>query len=167
MIVKNRKSPSLPFGGVGGGRILLVLALIACIMASSCSSDDDDAPVIQKFEMGTTARPNWQMPNFDNYEQTMTVMILLQDTLCEYASQDDILCAQIGNEVRGLASLEQYKDRWVASITVGSNEAGQMVTLSYYCTNLRRIFTTEWTSFDANLKPTGEGSVYQPLFVKS
>lgn len=145
---------------------VLALAALACIMASSCSSDDDDTLLPPKLEMGTEARPNWQMPNFDNYEQTMTILIILQDTLCEYASEDDILCAQIDNEVRGLASLEQYKDSWVASLTVGSNETGSMVTLSYYCTNLRRIFTTEWTPFDANLKPTGEGSVYKPVFVK-
>ena len=156
--------------------IIFALAALA-LVAWGCSSDDDEAteketpkkevlnerPTLSE---GTYARPTWQAPNYDSYEQTMMVEVTLQDTLQSYASEADLMCATIGGEVRGVAAPEQVDGTWRATLIVASNEVGVSVDLSYYCDRLHRIFTTSWTTFDAATMPVGVGSIYQPEFVK-
>ena len=103
---------------------------------------------------------------YDLYEQTMVVEVQLQDTLAKYASAQDLLCATIGNEVRGMAEAQQIEDQWLFFLVVGSNDVGVNVGLSYYCDKLHRIFSIQWTRFDATVPPTGQGGIYQPDFVK-
>jgi hypothetical protein len=150
--------------------ILYALAALALVVGG-CGSDADDegtqpAPAPTTLAMGTDEKPQWQAPNYDRYEQTMTVEVLLQDTLLPYAGDGDLLCATIGDEVRGVALPVDYDGQWLFTITVASNEAGRPVTLSYYCDRLKRIFTTPWTDFDASTPPTGEDGIYKPAFVK-
>ena len=146
-----------------------ILAMAAfAFMAWGCSSDGDDAPIPTPAEIptGTDVRPTWQSPNYDLYEQTMVVEVQLQDTLAKYASAQDLLCATIGNEVRGMAEAQQIEDQWLFFLVVGSNDVGVNVGLSYYCDKLHRIFSIQWTRFDATVPPTGQGGIYQPDFVK-
>ena len=143
--------------------ILAIAALV--FMAWGCSSDSDDTRPTGIPE-GTDARPAWTGPDYDLYEQTMIVDVLLQDTLVQYASEQDLLCATINDEVRGLATAQQENDQWLFPLIVGSNEPGATVSLSYYCDRLHRIFTTSWVRFDASMPPSGKGSLYQPEFVK-
>ena len=152
-----------------------ILALAACaFMAWGCSSDGDGTstqptpptPTPTDISAGTDVRPTWQSPNYDLYEQTMVVEVQLQDTLAKYASAQDLLCATIGNEVRGMAEAQQIEDQWLFFLVVGSNDVGVNVGLSYYCDKLHRIFTIQWTRFDATVTPTGQGGIYQPDFVK-
>ena len=152
-----------------------ILALAACaFMAWGCSSDGDGTstqptpptPTPTDISAGTDVRPTWQSPNYDLYEQTMVVEVQLQDTLAKYASAQDLLCATIGNEVRGMAEAQQIEDQWLFSLVVGSNDVGVNVGLSYYCDKLHRIFSIQWTRFDATVPPTGQGGIYQPDFVK-
>jgi len=143
---------------------ILALAALA-LMAWGCSSSDDDPTQGEGLLGGTEARPAWQVPNFDNYEQTMTVAVVLQDTLQGYASAADLLCATIDEEVRGVAVPRLVDNRWRFVLTIASNEAGKAITLLYYCDELHRIFSVDWGTFDANTPPTGEGGLYQPAFV--
>jgi hypothetical protein len=142
---------------------ILAIAALA-LMAWGCSSDDPSGPA--GIPEGTDARPTWQVPNFDLYEQTMSVEVLLQDTLAKYASEQDIIAATINNEVRGVATAQQVDDQWQFTLIVGSNESGVNVGLSYYCDKLHRIFTTSWTTFDANTAPMGTDGIYKPQFIK-
>ena len=136
-------------------------------MAWGCSSNDDDNPsVVQTIPEGNDMRPDWQSPNYDHFEQTMTVDVILQDTLQSYASAADLLCAKSGEEVRGVARHVEVNGQWLYSITVASNASGEDITLYYYCDKLRRIFSTYWTPFDSTLPPTGSDDIYQPVFVK-
>ena len=161
-MIKNMKKYLLPsFIGRGMGVGLLLFAFLAW----GCSSDSDEARPTGILE-GSDARPAWTEPNYNLYEQLMSVDVLLQDTLKQYASEQDVLCATINNEVRGVATALQVDDQWLFSLTVGSNEAGVMVGLSYYCDKLHRIFTINWTQFDANVAPTGTGGIYKPKFVE-
>ena len=96
----------------------------------------------------------------------MSVDVLLQDTLKQYASEQDLLCATINNEVRGVATAQQMDDLWLFPLTVASNEAGVTIGLSYYCDKLHRIFTINWTQFDASVAPTGTDGIYKPKFVE-
>lgn len=147
-------------------KIILAVAALA-FMAWGCSSSSDDKTQPQPIPAGTDARPTWTAPNYDLYEQTMSVDVLLQDVFVQYASDKDLLCATIGNEVRGIATARQTDDGQVVfPLTVGSSEANVMVGLSYYCDKLHRIFTINWTSFDANTAPTGTDGIYKPTFVE-
>ena len=138
-----------------------ILALAAfAFMAWGCSSDGDGTstqptpptPTPTDISAGTDVRPTWQSPNYDLYEQTMIVEVQLQDELAKYASEQDLICATIG--------------KWLFSLVIGSNDVGVNVGLSYYCDKLHRIFTIQWTRFDATVTPTGQGGIYQPDFVK-
>ena len=152
---------------------ILAIAALA-FMAWGCSSnhdDDDDLPNppdVQTIAEGNDMRPDWQsqVPNYDLFEQTMTVDVVLQDTLQSYASAADLLCAKAGEEVRGVALPEKVNGQWMYSITVASNAPGEDISLYYYCDKLHRIFSTYWTRFDATLPPTGSDDIYQPAFVK-
>ena len=152
---------------------ILAIAALA-FMAWGCSSnhdDDDDLPnppAVQTIAEGNDVRPDWQsqVPNYDLFEQTMTVDVVLQDTLQSYASAADLLCAKAGEEVRGVASPEENNGQWMYSITVASNTPGEDISLYYYCDKLHRIFSTYWTRFDTNLPPMGSGGIYHPAFVQ-
>lgn len=155
---------------------LITLAALT-LMAWGCSSSDNDTtaptppattPTTVVIEAGTDARPTtWQTPDFNLYEQTMNVEILLQEELQPYASDEDLLCATIGEDIRGLATPLQVDGKWVFPLTVGSNESDVAVNLSYYCERLHRIFTIAWATFDATTPPTGTGSIYQPTFFET
>ena len=156
---------------------ILALAALA-FMAWGCSSSDDDdedmrkdpieTPETPTIREGNDARPDWQAqaPNYDLFEQTMTVDVILQDGLKSYASSADLLCAKVGEEVRGVALPNEVNGQWIYSIMVASNASGESINLYYYCDKLHRIFSTYWTLFDANMPPTGSGGIYQPVFVE-
>ena len=141
---------------------ILALAALAFIAWGCSSSHDDEDDIdngqpnnseIQTISEGNDVRPEWQAqsPNFDFFEQIMTVDIVLQDTLQRYASMADLLCAKVGGEF---------------PITVASNSGDEEINLYYYYERLHRIFSTYWTVFDSTLPPTGNDAVYQPVFVK-
>lgn len=96
----------------------------------------------------------------------MIVEVQLQDTLAKYASAQDLMSATIGSEVRGVAEAQQNDGNWVFPLIIASNNAGVATELSYYCDKLHRIFSIQWTTFDASVAPTGTGGIYQPEFVK-
>lgn len=152
---------------------ILTIAALA-FMAWGCSSDNDSTPEPQpptpetptEITEGTDVRPAWQAPNYDLYEQTMIVLVQLQDALIPYASSQDLLCATIGGEVRAVTTPHEADGAYLFPLTIAGNDAGVAVGLSYYCDRLHRIFTIDWTTFDASVAPTGTGGIYQPVFVE-
>jgi hypothetical protein len=60
----------------------------------------------------------------------------------------------------------QYDDEWLFQLTIASNDADISLVLQYYCDKLHRIFTINWTKFDASVAPTGTEGIYKPEFVK-
>ena len=95
----------------------------------------------------------------------MNVYLTLQKKLQPYISENDMICAKIDGEVRGVAVPRKDANDWLISLIVFSNGAAP-IQLSYYCDKLHRIFTTDWMTFDASVAPTGEGGIYQPKFVE-
>ena len=148
---------------------IIALAALA-FMAWGCNSSDDDDQMPIPAESVTAAsadnRPTWDAPNYDLYEQTMVVEVLLQEKLKTYASAQDMLCATINNEVRGVATPVQLDSTWMFPLTIASNNVAEDISLSYYCEKLHRIYTIEWTTFDATVAPTGKDGIYLPVFVK-
>lgn len=153
-------------------QIVLFLFAALAFVATGCSSSDGQEPgtppsppVSTPIEPATDARPHWEAPNAGDYEQTMNVYLIMQDELQPYLSENDILCAKIDGQVRGVAVPRLDEGSWLISMILFSNGAAP-VQLSYYCDQLHRIFTTDWTTFDATVAPTGTGGIYKPTFVK-
>ena len=145
---------------------ILALAALA-LLAWGCSSDDGESttPPTTVIESGSDTRPDWVAPSANAFEQNMNVYLTLQDELLPYISENDLVCAKIDDEVRGVAVPRQDESDWLISLIVFSNGAAP-IQLSYYCDQLHRIFTIDWTTFDADVTPTGTGGIYQPEFVK-
>ena len=151
-----------------------ILALAALVLlAWGCSSDDSEStmptpPTPEEttvIETGSDTRPDWVAPNANAFEQTMNVYMMLQDKLQPYISENDMVCAKIDGEVRGVAVPRLDEGDWLISLIVFSNGAAP-IQLSYYCDRLHRIFSIEWTTFDADVAPTGTGGIYKPTFIK-
>ena len=113
-------------------KTILAIAALA-FMAWGCSSNDDDQPNPPSLEIqkGEEARPDWAVPNFDLYEQVMSVDIYLQDTLQSYVSEADLVCAKIDDEVRGVAQPKQVDGKWMFPLTIAADTSGESITLYY------------------------------------
>jgi len=147
-------------------KTILAIAALA-FMAWGCSSDSDNPQTPSTpIEEGTDARPTWATPNYDLYEQTMTIEVQLQDTLKPYATANDLMAVMADSEVRGISSPVPYEGQWIFPVIVASNNGGEPLSLSYYSDKLHRIFTIQWTHFDATVAPTGTDGIYKPEFVK-
>ncbi len=142
---------------------LFLLSMVMGFMTWGCSSGDDAET--ERVTVGTDTRPTWQVPNYDLYEQLMVVDVQLQDVLQEHASANDMMCAFVNGEVRGVTTPKRVGDQWVFPLIIGSNTAGVNLQLAYYCESLHRIFTINWTTFDTFVAPTGSGGIYEPSFV--
>ncbi len=168
-------------------KILIIIASLAFV-AWGCSKSDDDnnntggkpgegteindstgnsgSDISSQLTPGTDERPDWQVPNYDNWEQTMSVMILPQKELQPFVTENDLLCAQMNGEVRGLTAPVIDQDITFFPLTVGADGAEARVYLYYYCDSLHRIFSTDWAEFNPSVVPTGESTFYRPVFVK-
>lgn len=143
------------------------LCLLSLLFLSCSGSDDNEpsSPTQQAIVSGSDARPAWQAPQYTAFEQTMSVSVLMQRELEPYVTQQDLLCATIGDEVRGLTTPTVEEGLIFFPLTVAANGKGEMVSLSYYCDRLHRIFTIPWTTFDTSVAPMGEDGIYRPQFV--
>ncbi len=167
-------------------KLLIIIASLAFV-AWGCSKSDDNADNSKKTENGTEVndstgnggsdissqltpgtdkRPDWQVPNYDNWEQTMSVMILPQRELLPYVTEKDLLCAQMNGEVRGVAEMVVDHDITFFPLTVGADGAEARIYLYYYRDSLHRIYSTDWADFNPSVVPTGESTFYRPVFVK-
>lgn len=144
------------------------IALLPFLFLSCSGSDDNEQPIIiqQTIAPGSDARPDWQSPQYAAFEQTMSVQVLMQHELEPYVTTQDLLCATIEGEVRGLTPPTVEDSLIFFPLTVAANGGGEAVNLSYYCDQLHRIFTIQWTTFDASVSPMGEGGIYRPQFIK-
>lgn len=147
-------------------KIVFILAALACV-AWGCSDDNNEEEKHYGFAIGSDERPDWQAPNFDNFAQSMVVRLNLQDTLKNYVSSQDLLCAKIQDEVRGVTVPEYLNGRWTFSLSIAGNGGDGIIDLSYYCENLKTIFVVEnWSLFDNLVAPIGDSEFYTPQFVK-
>ncbi len=146
--------------------ILFLLTALA-FMATGCATDDDDKSSSNEktIQPGNDERPSWTLPNAQDYEQTMTVFLNIQKELMAYMSEQDLVCAMIDGTIRGVTAPAFDNDKWIVPLVIFGNGTAK-ITLSYYCANLKRIFTVDWINFDSSLPPTGTSEIYSPAFVK-
>lgn len=135
-----------------------MLAALVC----ACSSDDDntptgytvetvsEAPAWQVDYSGSESRPDWQEPNTGDYENWSILLVQLEDALKPYVSNDDLMALFIGGQLRGLTSpavsqgTGSENDKGSFVLKAYGNEADQnvvSVTLSYYCSQLKQMFS--------------------------
>jgi len=143
-------------------KILLSIIAALAMVLGGCSKDDEGTVV----KSGNDNRPAWQAPaSYGDYEQFMSVLIILQDELQPYASTGDLLCAKVNGEVRGVTAPDIIDSKATFSLTIAGNGNDAGIELCYYSDRLHRIFTlSNWAVFDASVAPMGTGSLYQPAF---
>ncbi|MBR6203004.1 MAG: hypothetical protein IKQ62_08370 [Bacteroidaceae bacterium] len=132
----------------------MLLAVLTLAWGCSSDSDGDGSQEGLQLLSGTDERPTWKVPDYNLYEQTMSVQLRLQDELAAYVTEQDLMCAMIDGEVRALHAPEITDAEIYFPLTVGTNNSDVMVSISYYCDRLHRIYTfPDWHEFDASLPP--------------
>lgn len=150
----------------------LVLSLVMCV-AWSCSSDSDNesstppSPAASSLVPGNDERPtNWTFNDNRQYELRMTVQVQLGDTLANYQTSQDLMCATINGEVRAVAEPSETGGVVYYPLIIFDNVGDNYVSLSYYCDSLHRIYTiNDWARFDTSAAPTGNSGIYRPKFI--
>lgn len=96
---------------------------------------------------GKETAPNWTEPDPGKYESWMILMVTLEPELAAYISEDDMMAAFIGDEIRALshpAIVKGVSPNVTFILKIFGNETADKVLkmkLSYYCSNLHQTFT--------------------------
>lgn len=145
----------------------VAMAATLIIVTTSCGDDAGEDWKVY-LTQGNEARPTWSTPSdmYQIFEFTMAVQVTLQDKMLPYASDDDLMCATIGDEVRATTTLQRTgSEVYFPLIIAGSSGSGK-VSLQYYCAQLHRIYTLEdWMPFTPGISPTQNGKPYVVEFI--
>lgn len=95
------------------------------------------------------ARPDWQEPATENFENWTVALVEVEDALKPYASADDLMAFFVDDELRGMAAPativgDSNSDATTFLLKVWGNESVDEtvnVTLKYYCSRLNHIFS--------------------------
>ncbi len=142
-----------------------VAMMATLLLTVSCKDDKETNPYLTK---GHDSRPAWEAeePNYLEFEHTMAVDLNLQDILLPYVSDDDLMCATIGDKVRAVSTLDRSGGQISFPTVIAGNSCDGKVSLHYYCSRLSRIYTvTDWMPFSPNLSPTSGGISYVVNFI--
>lgn len=150
--------------------IFLMLLTALTFTMGSCGSDSDESipdSVDERFMPGSDDCPTtWTTPNYSLFEYCMAVQVQLGDTLATYQSSGDLMCAQIGGEVRAVTAPQSTGGVIFYPLHIAGDGSEQTISLHYYCDQLHRIYTiTNWTTFNASAAPTGDSGFYRPEFL--
>ena len=148
--------------------IFNIILLAALTFMWGCGSDDEDPDSPEPPEpkegltwlktegtpdwkidwTGDDAAPNWTEPDPGKYETWMILMVRLEPELAKYSTEEDLMAAFIGDELRALSRPSVVKgdaNGEVAFILkVYGNEVSDkayQMRLSYYSSQLHRLFT--------------------------
>ena len=138
---KNRISQVL----AGVAIMAALLLTVACSCDDSTTTDpvpqpDPDTPVVDPMEQrikectapGSDARPSWVMDTslYDQFEQTMAIQVVPQKFLEEYISDDDLICAMAGDQIRALSGAEKTDGKYYFPLVVaGNGNEGEIPTM--------------------------------------
>ncbi len=142
--------------------------MLASLLFGACGSDDEsnnknnsttyfstEVAETPKWQVDWTSNdlcPDWQEPNSANFEKWSILLVQIEEALQSYMSYDDKMALYVGEELRGLASpayvIAKDSDsdglEHLFLMKVFGNESAQQVlnvTLKYYCSNLRQVFS--------------------------
>lgn len=154
----------------------LAIAMLATLafVVGSCNSDDDSngsvilppsSSVPDYLKEGTDARPYWVAPDDRLFESMMSLQVQLGDTLVNYQSANDLICATIDDEVRAVTGPQTTAGEVYYPLSIYSDGRAVTIALRYYCDRLHRIYTiTNWATFDPSCAPLGDDGIYRPKF---
>ena len=146
----------------------LCLLCVLCAYCTSCGDDENVTP--SQLLKGNDERPTWTIRQglYNEMDLTMGVQVTLQDELLRYASEDDLMCATIDGEVRALAEWENTGGEIYFPLVIAGNGDSNSVGLSYYCSQLKRIYTiADWKAFNPGTSPTENGKPYVIEFIQT
>ena len=154
-----------------GGAWRWVFCLALTLVVGGCSKDNDDPESGDStvlLQEGTDSRPTtWVLPDASLYELRMSVQVELGDTLANFQSSEDLMCAKINGQVRAVTSPCTTGGVIYYPLIILDDGQGGMVSLFYYCDCLHHIFTIgEWASFNSSAAPTGNSGIYRPCFTQ-
>ena len=161
-------------------RIFQMLAgavmVTALLLTVACSSDnhDEDLPtdpteqrIKEYLTPGTDERPSWEKDDslYMQYEQSMSIQVVPQAFLTSYISEDDLMCATIGDQVRAVSGPEENEGEFYFPLVIAGKGNEGNVDLAYYCSKLNRIYIAkDWHAFDSDFSPTKHGLPYEIVF---
>lgn len=141
------------------------------IGVASCSNDSDDPQPDENtssyLKEGNDVRPSWTTPDnlYKDFEFTMSVQVIPQDELLPYLSDDDLMCAVINDEMRAVANMQRTGGEPYFPLLIAGNSASGSVTLKYFCSKLKRIYTiSDWMEFTPGISPMKDGKPYSIKF---
>ena len=94
---------------------------------------------------GNDAAPDWGNFSMSLYENSMYVLVTLQDELAAHATEADRMAVFIGGERRTQLAVPNFYDdgavRYVLRIYGNSTDRNVRFDLQYYCTALKQLFS--------------------------
>lgn len=139
--------------------------LLASLTLEACSSDDDNKlsgytvetvsqpPTWQIDWQSDDARPDWQDPNIQDYENWSIMKVQVEDVLKPYTSSDDLMALFVSGECRGVqgpafivGSSETNTTTYLLKAWGNEKDGDQLsVTLKYYSARLKQVFARSTT----------------------
>ena len=131
----------------------------------------DDAPDWQIDWSYNQARPDWQEPDYTNYEFSSVMLVKIEKQLQPYVSKDDLMAIFIDDELRGLAtpaiSVDNENITTSFLLKAFGNEADKekvYATIKYYNSRLHHIFTFDSSMLYNIEEVIGLTEDYVPFF---
>ena len=148
--------------------ISIALLTALAFMAGSCGDDETTPKVPAYLQEGTDSRPtSWTFSDAGNYEFRMTVQVELGDTLADFQSSMDLMCATIDDEVCAVTGPRMTGNMIYYPLIIFGNGDNKMVSLLYNGARPTRIYTIPaWAVFNASAAPTGNSGLYRPCFTR-
>lgn len=137
-----------------------MIVLLSSLIVGACSDDDEQktdgytiatvstAPTWQIDWRANDARPDWQEPNIQEYENWSIMKVQIEDALKPYTSTDDRLALFVAGECRGVqspavivGSTESNTTTYLLKAWGNENDGQQLiVTIKYYNARLSQVF---------------------------
>jgi hypothetical protein len=140
-------------------KILMTVAALATVWGCSTANDNEietvkptgctfehaDRPAWSVDLTGNDAAPDWGNFNLSLYENSMYVLVTLQDELAAHSTEADRMAVFIGGERRTQLAVPNFYDdgavRYVLRIYGNSTDRNVRFTLQYYSVALKQLFS--------------------------
>lgn len=152
--------------------ILLINAVNEGTWPPYTVSNVEEAPV---WLVGCTygeRKPSWEEPEKGSYENWSILYVEIEDDLKPYVSSDDRMAVYVDNDLRDVASLavplgdtDEVGNSFVLKVWGNESENELInVTLKYYCSQLKHVFTVSEMCTMGEVRGSDED--YIPAFTK-
>ena len=120
---------------------------------------------------GSDPQPQWTDPDQSLYTTSTTILAKLEDELAAHYTADDRMTVFVGDECRAVPSIPN-RDKagnvfFLLKVRGKANEQKVTLTLSYYSTQLRQLFTVQGAETLSDDSDYGFDSDYVPPLLQS